>query len=333
MANGTVAPGYAPYPIPTLIPSMKYGYRAIAAGENHSCALSDGGEVVCWGNNAHGQLGTGSTSPDKVPEPVKVVGLPPGIIDITVGFDHSCVLTAAGGVMCWGINDDGQLGDGTNDASSVPKQVSGLTSGVASIEAGAFHTCALTTGGAMRCWGCNWYGTLGDSTNNSKNTPSDVTGLSSGVKMISAGWHFSCAINSANAALCWGVNNYWQLGDGTKNDKSSPNQVPGLTSGVRLISAGYYQGCAHTTANQTYCWGWNPRGQLGDGTIETRTTPVLVSTLTASLGMISADVEQTCAVTTDDEAYCWGLNDCGQIGDGNIEGLGVWVPTKVINFP
>jgi len=333
MGNGKVDVLYAAYPIPTQIASMKYGYRAIAGGENHSCALSDVGGVMCWGSNSHGQLGTGSLSPEKVPEPVQVVGLTSGVVGITAGFHHSCAITSAGAVLCWGRNSEGQLGNGTEVNSSVPVPVSGLTSGIVAVEGGSFHTCALTSGGAMCCWGCNWYGELGDSTSNSKTVPTDVTGLSAGVKMISTGWHHSCAINSAGAALCWGVNAYWQLGDGTNVNKNSPNQVTGLTSGVRLISAGYYQDCAHTTSNQTYCWGSNPRGQVGDGTIETRSTPVLVSVLTSSLGMISADVEQTCAVTSNDEAYCWGLNDYGQVGVGTIDGLGVWVPTKVVGFP
>ena len=134
---------------------------AISAGERHTCALTTSGGVKCWGQNHDGQLGDG-TRKDKV-TPVDVTGLTSGVTSITTGWRHTCALTKPGGVKCWGNNHDGQLGDGTENDSPTAVDVSGLTSGVKAIAAGAQHSCALTPASAV-CWGDNEDGQLGDGT-------------------------------------------------------------------------------------------------------------------------------------------------------------------------
>ena len=130
--------------------SAPQGYvTQIAAGGAHTCALVAGGRVRCWGANAAGQIGDGTTTARFTA--VGVIGLPAAAVAISLGEGHSCALSAAGGVHCWGSNYYGQLGDGTAVSRSVPVAVAGMSSGVKAIAAGRNHTCALTTGGAMQC--------------------------------------------------------------------------------------------------------------------------------------------------------------------------------------
>ncbi|MGA9350442.1 MAG: hypothetical protein WBW48_16795, partial [Anaerolineae bacterium] len=188
---------------------------------------------------------------------------------IAAGYRHTCALTA-GGVKCWGYNGYGQLGDGTWTWRNTPVDVSGLTSGVTTIAAGSYHTCALTAGGGAKCWGHNNNGQLGDGTTTNRNTPVDVSGLTSGVDAIAAGSYHTCAL-TAGGVKCWGLNDYGQLGDGTTTNRNTPVDVSGLTSGVAAIAAGYYHTCA-LTAGGVKCWGRNNNGQLGDGTTTDRNT-------------------------------------------------------------
>jgi alpha-tubulin suppressor-like RCC1 family protein len=237
------------------------------------------------------------------------------VSSISAGGTSSCALTSVGGVKCWGVNEEGQLGDGSGNDSTTPVNVSGLTSGVAAISAGFDHTCALTTAGAMKCWGYNGHGQLGDGTTTNAYAPVVVSGLTSGVTAISSGDFHTCAVVSGGAK-CWGYNSSGELGDGTNTTSFVPVDVSGLTSGVAAISAGDGVTCAVTTAGGAKCWGYDGAGELGDGTNTTSFVPVDVSGLTSGVAAISAGDGVTCAVTTAGGAKCWGYNGYGQLGDG-----------------
>jgi alpha-tubulin suppressor-like RCC1 family protein len=199
------------------------GVIAIAAGNWHTCALTAGGGVKCWGGNSNGKLGNGSTSDSNLP--VNVSGLTSGASAIAAGLIHSCAVTTGGGVKCWGDNSVGQLGNGTWTDSSVPVSVSGLASGISKIETGDYHSCALTTGGGVKCWGYNNYGQLGDGTRDTRKTPGDVMGLTSGASSIAAGSNTSCALTAGGGGKCWGDNYYGQLGDGEAGFYLTPETV------------------------------------------------------------------------------------------------------------
>jgi len=198
-------------------------------------------------------------------------------------WPNTCALTIAGGVKCWGDNFNGELGDGTYTNRSTPVDVSGLTTGVTAITAGGGNTCALTTAGAVKCWGYNSNGQLGDGTTADRLTPVDVFALKSGVTSISAGtFRSTCAVTAEGAAKCWGYNGFGELGDGTTTDRLTPVAVSGLEVGVADISAAGIHTCALTTAGAVKCWGYNSRGELGDGTTTQRLAPVAVIGLTGT---------------------------------------------------
>ena len=295
------------------VDTLGVGY-SIAVGENHTCALTSAGGVKCWGHNAAGHLGDGTTIDRSTP--INVSGLTSGVSAIAAGWYHTCALTTAGGVKCWGYNGFGQLGDGTGTQRSTPVNVSGLTSGVSAIAAGAYHTCALTTAGGVKCWGYNNDGQLGDGTATVRTTPADVSGLTSGVGAIAAGENHACALTSGGGVKCWGNNSNGQLGDGTVTSRLAPVDVYGLTGTVSAIAAGWYHTCALTSAGGGQCWGYNGSGQLGDGTTIDRVTPVDVSGLNSGVSAIAAGAIHSCALTGTGGAKCWGNSTSGQLGDG-----------------
>lgn len=288
------------------------GVQSIATGGSHSCAVAHGA-ARCWAYNYFGQVGDGTDTDRDIPTPV--IGLASGTSAISAGMNHSCALTSTGGVKCWGANGFGQLGDGTDTNRLSPVNVSGLGSGVQAISAGGEHSCALTSGGGVRCWGNNDFGQLGDNSSNGRLTPVNVVGLTSGVQSISAGRFHTCAVMTTGAVKCWGNNEDGQLGDGTSTDRYTPVDVANFASGGRFAAAGHSHTCASTTGGAVRCWGNNSWGQLGNGSFTPSLVPVAVSGLASGVQAIDAGDSHTCAASSDGMARCWGENTYGQLGD------------------
>ena len=301
--------------VPVEVVGLSSGVSNIAAGWRHACALMDSGNVKCWGNNSHGQLGDGIPINQLVP--ADVVGLGGTVRAITTGERHTCALMVGGGVKCWGDNGDGQLGDSTTATQFTPVDVSGLGSGVSAIAAGGTHTCALMVGGGVKCWGNNGEGQLGDGTTTNHLTPVDVSGLAGGVSAIVAGGGYTCALMNTGGVKCWGYNSSGQLGDGTTADRLTPVDVSGLTSDVSAIVAGERHICALMINGGVKCWGSNSHNQLGSPTRTTRMrfSPADVSGLTDVVAL-SAGAAHTCALMSTGGVKCWGYNGSGQLGDG-----------------
>lgn len=247
--------------IPVDVQGLSAGVFAIAAGGFHTCALTTSG-VKCWGQDDNLHL-----------VPSNVPGLSGGIWGITSGGFHSCVLMNTGGVKCWGSNNWGQIGPLENGIG--PADIPGLGERVVSFEAGFRHTCAVTASGGVKCWGYNDLNQLGDGTRTTRPIAVSVTNLSSGIVATTGGGDHTCALTSTGGVKCWGYNLYGQLGDGSSSGaRPTPLDVVGLSSSAVTIEAGEGHTCAITNSGGIKCWGDNSWGQLGDGTVANRSTPV-----------------------------------------------------------
>lgn len=236
---------------------------------------------------------------------------------VSAGGSHTCAVTLAGGVKCWGNNDSGQLGDGTTRDRGAPVAVLGLAEKVVMISAGGSHTCAVTVSGGVKCWGNNAAGQLGDGTTTPHWTPIDVIGLGAEIVAVSAGSAHTCAVTTSGALKCWGINDYGQLGDGTTSNRSAPIAVVGLAGGVQMVSTGLLHTCVITASGGVKCWGENQSGALGDGTWTQRLTPVDVVGLSNGARAVSAEFQDTCAVLDSGGVKCWGTNDYYPLNNGN----------------
>lgn len=307
LGNGTLESSI----LPVKVVGLPGPARALAGGESHTCALVGGG-AWCWGSNWKGALGDGTTTTRSTAVPV--VGLGSGVQLIAAGDDFTCAALGDGSARCWGWNQSGQLGDGTTTDKLIPVQVSGLTSGVTSLELGNWHSCAVVAGSA-KCWGGNLAGAIGDGTQQWRLTPVQVVGLKDGVASVAAGDFHSCAVRTDGSALCWGQNETGELGDGTTEDRLVPVPVSGLSSGVMELSAGHGHTCAALDPGDVKCWGANQFGQLGNELGGTELTPVDVVGLRTEARSVVAGQQYACAVLVDDRIACWGSNDYGQLGD------------------
>ena len=287
---------------------------AVSAGAYHTCAVMSDGGLRCWGENSAGQIGDGSTT-DR-PTPVSVSGLTSGVGSVDAGFNHTCSVSSSGGLKCWGYNYWGNVGDGSTTDQTLPVDVVGLGSGVASVSAGGSHTCALTQAGSIKCLGYNLYGQLGDGSTTRRITPVDVAGLNAIAATVSAGENHTCAVTAASALKCWGYNFSGQVGDGTTTNRAIPIDVPGMDGGVLAVAPAGWHTCALTSGGGVKCWGRNSSGQLGDGTTTDRLAPVDVTGLSSGVAALVAGFDHTCAITSGGGLKCWGENGSGQLGDG-----------------
>jgi alpha-tubulin suppressor-like RCC1 family protein len=241
---------------------------------------------------------------------------------ITAGVSHTCYLTAAGGVKCWGANGDGQLGNGTTTGQKSPVDVIGLSTGVVAIAAGSYHTCAVTAAGTTKCWGDNYWGQLGIGTDSGiKSSPVDVTGLSGAVG-IAAGESHTCAVTSVGSVWCWGDTRSGQVGDGicvyNANPQTTPWRVGFSLPAAVWVTAGANHTCALTASGTVYCWGINAEGQIGNGKLNPCEVPSRLS-LVYWYRVVTGGSDHTCAIVSPDSAVCWGWNYYGQLGTGDSD--------------
>lgn len=289
-------------------------FSSIMPAATVTCALSSGnGKTRCWGDQAYGAFGNGSSS-GNVYAPTPSAG---GITfaSLSVGDGTGCGLDSSGKLWCWGNNSDCNFGNDTCHSHTAPFAIKSLQN-FSEVAAGVFHACGVTAAGAAYCWGYNTHGEVGDGSNTHKSAPTLVAGNLS-LSTITAGRFHSCALTTSGAAYCWGQDNYGQLGNGSSS--GSYNSPVAVSSGgiyFSRISAGANHTCALTSDGTAYCWGYNSMGQLGDGGTADSSTPVAVSG-GLHFSTIDSGFTHTCGIATDGNTYCWGSNTYGQLGNNS----------------
>jgi alpha-tubulin suppressor-like RCC1 family protein len=270
---------------------LPFQVQSVACGGNpnlafpagHTCVIS-GGDAYCWGANGAGQLGTGGTGL-QTPTPQPVIVLDQGaVLSVTAGRAHACAVQDASpiDVWCWGDNQFGQLGIGSDTDSATPVWVSDNGD---TVSAGFHHSCGITTLDRIYCWGSRESLQLGDGANppfdNCSGGDCSVwpvpIDLDKDMAAVSAGWQHSCAVTTDGEVWCWGSNQNGQVGAGTTvSVYQTPTQVLGLTNAV-AVSAGSRHTCALASDGNAWCWGDNNVGQLGVGAATAdASTPQLV---------------------------------------------------------
>lgn len=311
---------------------------SVAAGDDHTCAVTDDGLVWCWGRGANGRIGSGATAnlmdePGEVPSRIDL-GEP--AVSVTAGYGHSCALTQGGSVRCWGLNQYGQLGTGSkttlmDDAGEAPSTVP-LGIRVASLTSSAYGLCAVAVDGTARCWGEGTFGRNGDGTSGSLlDAPGEhasVVTLGSPAVGLGGGDFHACALVPGDIARCWGYGQYGQLGaSAVTNLMDNPGEGPsavGIGSRALDVTAGLYHSCVAAVA-AVRCWGHNEFGQLGVGSTQNLMDqpgeqPGTLR-LTETMASIEAGYWHTCGVSRVGRVRCWGNGRSGQLGSGGRNNL------------
>lgn len=236
--------------------------------------------------------------------------------------EHSCALTASSQAWCWGRNDNGELGDGTLESSTLPVQAAALASSLKTITGGVIYTCALADLEGLLCLGGNPYGQLGNGTTDDSPTAVNVMGLTDGVALVEGGYHHICAVTTGNETFCWGLNNYGQLGDGSNVNQSAPVRVTDLSEDIIVLSlsAGGYHTCVVLESGEARCWGNNGSGQIGSSSVESSPVPLTVGGLTETAAAVACGRNHTCLLLASGGVACFGRNSNGELGDGTFVG-------------
>jgi alpha-tubulin suppressor-like RCC1 family protein len=238
----------------------------MALSDSHTCAVFDDGTMYCWGANSFGQLGDKTKNNKKVP--TASIAVEKKVLQVSTGWDHTCVIIQDNSLQCWGYNIFGTLGDGTTVSKTMPTEVS-IEGGeaVMQVVTGGLHTCALSVDGMLYCWGYNNDGQLGDGTSTNKLVPQKII-VNNGkkIKKVASMFH-TCVISDDDTVWCWGNNLYGQIGDGTTTNRFVPTKIDiGDERAVTQIVVGLYHTCARLDDNAMKCWGGNDAGELGTGT-------------------------------------------------------------------
>ena len=321
----------------------------VAASGADTCAVLSTGHVDCSGLNEYGELGDGTTTGPEVciearrfeagcsKTPVEI----PGIGDaaqVAATGRFICALLSGGSIECWGLNYDGELGNGEAETSSdIPVDVQGINDAT-EVTVKFTHTCALLVTGRVDCWGEDGYGQQGNGSLEQAHVPVEVLNISNATE-VSAGGVFTCALLATGHVDCWGQNRLGQLGNDSTTDSDIPVEVQGIDDATQ-VSAGEEFACAVLATGRVDCWGNNEGGQLGTGTTTgpekctyqkatsfCSITPVEVQGL-SNASQVTAGGDSACALLSSDTVDCWGENRGGQLGDGSTTASDV--PVEVL---
>lgn len=292
-------------------PSARVRYTDIKSFGNHAVALKEDFTIWTWGNNQYGQLGDNTTTSQLIP--VQIAGSPRSYTAIDCGGTHSLAIDSVGVSWAWGNNQSGQLGDNTNTSRLTPVSIVGGNT-FARLSGGDTHTIAVDTSDALFCWGSNVYGELGNNGNTNTASPIYIATIFPFVK-VSAGKNYSTAIDFKGGGWAWGYNNKGQLGDGTTTSRLTPVSIIFLDKSFVEITANSDFNIAYDDLSAGWAWGNNDVGQLGDDTLVSKLSPVLVNRSEISFISISNGDAHSLGVDIDGNLWVWGKNNVGQLGD------------------
>jgi len=315
-----------------VLPGMSPGtWSMVDSGYNSSCGMDLTNALYCWGSNENGELGDGSiastTEPVAVSDGDNVAGTwkPLGL---HIAAELACALGTDNAAYCWGLNDYGQLGDGTTDNANEPVAVlNGANSAgtYLTLGTGEYINCGIGTDNEAYCWGYGSGGGVGNDDYNDASSPVavfDGDNIGGSWTSISAGMYHVCALGTDTHAYCWGDGQSGALGNGDTSTVATPVRVldgANTGGGFRSISSGYQYACGLGIDNKAYCWGNGDEGRLGNGAEADSDVPVKVlipgdaSLLSVKVGH---DGSHACAQTVASTVYCWGDNSYNKLGGG-----------------
>lgn len=307
IGDGTTATALTPTPAAGGVTD----WIALDAGASHTCAIRAGGELSCWGANARGQIGDGTTATALQPT---VVSAGPWS-QVSAGSELTCAVRGDHTLWCWGLASSKQLGNGLTTNSSVPVQEKTLAIDWASVTAGNAFACGVKLDGTRWCWGTNSLGQGGDGTVTLLAQPTKI-GAETDWTAVDAGDFAACGLRGAGALSCWGDGS---LGQTAQPADESPKLAPatvGADTDWTSITGGLRFACG-IRAGKLHCWGSASRSALGLGYASDRTDPTPVG-LAVDYQRLAVQMDDGCAIHATGELACWGRNTFGNLGDGTM---------------
>ncbi|MFO0754996.1 MAG: EGF domain-containing protein [Byssovorax sp.] len=286
-------------------------WTLVSAGAAFTCALDESKAISCWGTNGSGQLGDGTTTTRTTPTPM--AGGFTDWIALDAGSTHACGIREGGALYCWGSNNRGQLGDGTNDNHSAPNLVS--AGPWLSVSAGAEFTCAVKADHTLWCFGLDTSRQLGDGQNVNSATPVEESTMDTMWQSVATGNAFACGLKLDGSRFCWGANTLGQGGDGTAVNIASPVKV-GMDMDWTTLALGDLAGCGLRGAGTLACWGDGSLGQTGQPGAE---GPLLSPAVVGADGdwiAIAGGQRFACGIRTGGGLSCWGSDSRAALGLG-----------------
>lgn len=299
----------------------------LSGGIYSTCAIYPSTRLYCWGSNSSQQLGYGGGNRVRLatrPYPVKAVTTTP--VGVSAGYSSACAMLVNGTIGCWGKNTTGSLG--VKNAGGYARGFTAAMSLIApwaapsGVASGAGHICVRDNNATVKCQGENKYGQLGNASNAASAVPVQAAVISGATaatqaNQVVAGASHSCALLENKNVKCWGLNNFRQLGTPTNSVPSvnSPVDVPNLANNITELASMADHSCAVHVNDEISCWGANPYGQLGDGTVAPFKGAVTVSGI-SNAREVSTGVSHSCALVAGGAVKCWGSNEFGQLGNG-----------------
>ena len=271
------------------------------------------GKIWSWGDNSYGQLGDNTAT--KKSSPVQVITGDINWMCISANQNQTAAIKTNGRLWAWGDNSYGQLGDNTQVNRSSPVQTAALGINWKIVSVGRNHMSAIKTDGTLWSWGDNSYGQLGTNNTTSRSSPVQIAGAGTAWKLIAAGSYHSLAIKTDGTLWAWGGNGLGELGDDSGSARSSPIQTTAGGTDWKRVAAGSYHSMGIKTDGTLWVWGYNLFGALGDGTTDSKYSPVQTAASGTNWQSVDGGGLHTVAIKTNSSIWSWGYNSSGQLGD------------------